>query len=70
MPRKSKREIERGLDELGGSEQLTVQDYMWADLKDYHGGRLTPAERCLLEDPAAFLSPAAQRQIGLGGESS
>jgi hypothetical protein len=68
--RKSKREIERGLDELDEKEQLTLEDYMWADLKDYHGGRLTPVERRLLEDPAAYLSPAAQRQIGLGGESA
>ncbi|MDQ2072813.1 hypothetical protein RBH20_09730 [Haloarcula sp. H-GB4] len=63
MTRRSRRELERAVDELDGQRSFTVADFMWADLKDYHGGRLTPAERRLLQDPEDHLTPAAQTQV-------
>lgn len=67
--RKSKREIERGIDGLGSTEEFSLQEYMWADLKAAHDGRLTQAERRLLDDPETHLSSAAVRRLrGIGGE--
>lgn len=45
MTRKTRREIETDLDELCESEEFTLQDYMWADLKDAHDGRLSRGEQ-------------------------
>jgi len=68
MTRKSKREIERDIEALGGSEEFSLQDYLWADLKAYHGGRLSPGERLLLETPEAHLQPSAIRCLETPGD--
>lgn len=68
MTRKSRREIEREINDLGESEAFTLQDYLWADLKNAYDGRLSRGERRLLDDPAANLSPVAARKLdNVGG---
>jgi len=62
MTRKSKREIEQSIDDLDESGPFSLQDYLWADLKDYYDGDLSADERRLLENPEEHLSKAAKRQ--------
>lgn len=64
MTRKSRREIEAALAELAGGE-ASIQAYLWADLKDAYGGRLTPRERTLLDSPDQQLPPAARAKLDL-----
>jgi hypothetical protein len=68
MTRKSKREIERSLDDLDGTETFSLQEYMWANLKDYHDGDLSSAERRLVDNPEAHLTEAARRRFTDRGE--
>jgi len=64
MTRKSRREIERTLDDLeGGGRRSSVADLMWANLKDYYDGALSPDEQRLLDEPETHLTPAASAQI-------
>lgn len=56
MTRKSKRELERSINDLCSTDEHGIQAWMWADLKDYYGGRLSPSEARLLDDPEAHLS--------------
>jgi hypothetical protein len=63
MTRKSKREIERSIDDLDESGPFSLQDYLWADLKDFYDGDLSADERRLLENPGEHLSPTAKRQL-------
>mgnify|MGYP000218170027 CR=1 FL=1 len=63
MTRKSKREIERALDDIGAPETFDVQALLWADLKDYHGGHLSPGERRLLDEPEVHLTPSARGRV-------
>lgn len=63
MTRKSKRELERALEDFGATGEFSLQDYLWADLKDYYGGDLSRDERRLLDDPESHLSPTAKRQL-------
>lgn len=65
MTRKSKREIEAALAELTGGDEASIQAYLWADLKDAYGGRLTPRERTLLDSPDQQLPPAARAKLDL-----
>jgi hypothetical protein len=52
----TERELWDELETLGASPNADVADYLWADLKNAHGGRLTPAEQRLLNDPGAYLA--------------
>lgn len=68
MTRKSRREIKREIDDLDADREFTLQDYLWADLKNAYDGRLSRGERRLLDDPRATLSPVAARKLdGVGG---
>ncbi|MDS0220891.1 hypothetical protein NDI54_05920 [Haloarcula sp. S1AR25-5A] len=61
MTRRSKRELERAVDDLDGEDgSYGLQDLFWASLKDYYDGSLTPGERRLLKAPEEQLSPAAK----------
>jgi len=61
MTRRSKRELERAVDDLdSGNGSHGLQDLFWASLKDYYDGPLTPGEHRLLDDPEEQLSPAAK----------
>jgi hypothetical protein len=61
MTRKSKREIECSLNDLDSRGTFSLREYFWADLKDYHNGDLSSAERRLLDAPDAHLSTEAQQ---------
>jgi len=64
MTRRSKRELERALDNIEDENRnYGVSDLMWADLKDYYDGRLSPGEQRLIADPETHLAPAALSQI-------
>lgn len=67
MTRRSERELERAVDGLDDPEEFTLQDYLWANLKDYYDGRLSPGERRLLENPEAHLPRSARRRLGNQG---
>jgi hypothetical protein len=69
MTRKSRREIETDLDELRERKEFTLQDYMWADLKDAHDSHLSRGERRLLKNPEAYLPPSAVRSLCNLGDS-
>lgn len=69
MTRRSKREIERELDELDSTGDFSLQDYLWADLKNYYEGRLSPGERRLLDDPQPHLPAQDYRRLHNRGES-
>lgn len=63
MTRKSKREVERGIDDLDASEEFTLSDYMWASLKDYYDGPLTHGERQLVDNPENRLPASELRHL-------
>lgn len=66
MTRRSLRELEREVAEMGAERDgVDIQAWVWANLKDYYDGRLSAAERRLLERPEEYLSPAAKRRLDL-----
>jgi len=48
MGRKSKREVERKLDELDGGSEATVEEIIMLDLRLAHDANLSPNDRQLL----------------------
>jgi len=68
MTRKSKRELERSLDDLDDTETFTLQEYLWASLKDYYDGDLSPGEQRLVDDPETHLPAEAQQHLQQWGE--
>ncbi|MGB9931564.1 hypothetical protein [Haloarcula amylolytica] len=61
MTRRSKRELERAVDDLDGEDgSFGLQDLFWASLKDYYDGPLTPGEQRLLDNPEKQLSAPAK----------
>ena len=71
MTRKSERELERVLDDLGPTRgNASISDYLWANLKDYHEGEeaLNAAEKALLENPERHLSEDALQKLDLPTE--
>lgn len=68
MTRKSKRELEQRLEDLGATGRFGMEDYLLANLKGAHDADLSAGERRLLENPEAHL-PASdvQRLENLGG---
>lgn len=62
MTRRSRRELEQAVDDMAPADGWAdVDDLMWANLKDYYDGDLTPREQRLLEDPESHLTEEGKR---------
>lgn len=51
MTRRSERELERAVETLERAEDAELSAFLWAELKAYYGGELTPAGHRLLAAP-------------------
>jgi len=64
MTRRSKRELERAVDDLGPAPgEATFQELWMASLKRGAGADLSAYEQRLLDDPEQHLSERARRQF-------
>ncbi|MGB9931562.1 hypothetical protein [Haloarcula amylolytica] len=64
MTRRSKREIDRALDDLGPPPGESTLQQLWiASLKRGGGAELSAYEQRLLEEPEQHLSEQAQRRL-------
>lgn len=62
MTRPSKREIEKGIDEVSASGEYSLHDLILASVKQTHDNELTAGEQQLLDEPEEQLSQTARRQ--------